>query len=1399
MDRKRSEFYIDFDEEDPPSVVKPSKKEELANTIRRLQSDISTLNHQKSRLDKKALDEKMAELKKKIAERESLKNSSTYSREHSPALSHGHEEPTQPPQPLPPPPLPPRPPPPEENTHPSYKAAAAAAAAELLQQQQQQRIGGNNNNNKRQKIGNTPVNPGYQPTTSGLLVQGGEDPMSPLPKPNNTFLPGGGGGVDGGPPRPVATNKTTTTVPVPVSVVFGHQRQFQLPNATGGTNRAVLPQPQLDAALRDIQREKQQTLARRDGLVQLLQEADRTYETLCAQEYALIVQNTGLEGLLQQQQWQPPPPPPPPLLLPAPVALPRPRPPAGGEPLAAATGNNTSTRITDNKNNKTNNNKQPPPPPPPPAHPLEGPATLLLPLQLPLAGNDNAGGKNNKKRKIDHVDVVDLVTEEEEVHEEPPAIPPAPVLHPQASPPPPPPPPLLEASSSPSAPLEEGFIPEYDAVSQSLLKLEPNDSFIRRANRARSTRPFTSLLLSPANISIYSSLSTLDIARSLLGYSLELGGYYLRPQGRFINLLRKEEGACIPLIVENNLTNVDKENDLLPVNLALASAQRTYKSIILQGTNGNSGAIDSSKSSSNAAEQLKARGAATEEILKVLKAGVEKKPTSQLLWPIFLQAYLSQPSISASQARAMIDTAAGLAPGYTTWLAAAAKAPTAISAAVILHRGAVTLVQSDLKNARKAKLAGIVLDLTLRAVRAVCCTNPRSVPPPAASGGGDAAAPTAPEVSILCQWHAAWCSPPWSPLPSPPSTETAGPLLLHPEQRQVILNSLQPHAIMLCMLWSSLAFAAAYHRLPTPVEHRLGEQQQAIGLEWPFPIPFWRLHFVASALEQGLQALRITPAVYYKYVEHLEDAMYVPKYGDPIDIARSSFVDTIRRFAHRTRNQRPLYFPGDVVKNPNKLNTALVWKFSVDGKPLPGSGVFDTTCGPHSPPINGVSPASFSSSAAGVPTSVDRVLVASSRAQAAEVLAREDHGWPCGGDVGLALFQASNLKRHDENYTTGGKVENLRDGGGGGGVLPPTSLHREGRKKSKDGNGSDMDISSEEDQDQEEREMMQQSSAGGGQHAINNLFSKSFWENQAKILVNPAATAPALPRSPSQLQWPPVEMQWVRGGAGGHLPLALEAAEKGSTLDYVQIGALVSSIKNIPAEALLPIYEEVQCRRRLNGTPAAAEICVALLRRAEELAAAGAEAAEGPKGDEHGDGDATPQPGDDAKQHQEEQQGQKKRRKKTRKGGGCEKNNILNSGTTNKTARASASGFSLLMSALPATRTPTLKSFTKNGSPTLSLSLLKEASQKGYLSKSPLVSWALPAAAGALVSSTPPAAASLWLEAIRLTALLSTTSARELLEAAVAVHPLNSVLKEAGEAVAKRTPRGGGGGGGGLI
>jgi len=1329
----------------------------------------------------------MAELKKKIAERESLKiSSSACSREHSPALSHGHEEPTQ----LPPPP--PRNPPPPENEHASFKPAAPAAGAANQPpppQQQQQGIVGDNNN--CQQIENNPGNPPtYQPNTGYTFVRGGvgeEDFIRPRLNSDNTHVPGFRVNDGSGPPWPVVTTTTTTTTPAPV--VSG-QQLIQSPNSIDFHKRVVLTQSQFEAALLDIRRKKQQALDCRDGIAHLLQEAERAYETLCTEEYTLVVQNNGLEGLLQHQQWQPPP------TLPLPLPLPV----AGGAPLAAtaAAAGNISTKIDDSNTTNTNttiiNNNQPPPPPPVP-----GSLSLPSPAQLPLS----------------RVEMVDLLHKEDTMHEIPP--PPPPPLPPSPPPPPstvgggvqqqeaPPPPPPLEASPLPRLPEKEGnFIPEYHAVSQSLVTMHDNDSFIKRVNLTRSTRPFTTLLLSPATLTLDPGAPTLDaIARSLLGYSFDFGGYYLRLQGRWTNLVKKGERELVllPPFSESTidaLTTAEKENDLLAVNLALASAQHTYNTILVENssnTNRNSeGIVHVSKSNSDSAtEQSKARTAAAEQFLKVLKTGLGKKPASQLLWPYFLQAYLSQPSITASEARATIDAAAKLAPGYATWLAAAAKAPTAISAAVILHRGAVTLVQSDKKYARKAKLTGTVLDLILRAVRAVCCTSAPAAASMSAGGGSDLATGlTAPVVSTLCQWHAAWCSAPWYPLPLPVSTETVGPLVLHPEQRELILSSLQPHPTMLCILWSSLAFAAAYDRLPTAVEHRLGEQQQALRLEWPLPIPNQRLHFVASALEQGLQALRITPAVYYKYIELLEDSSYDVQYTDTINMARSCFVDTIRRFGHRTKNRRPLYFQGDAKSPDNVWYTARVRTRSADGKPDANGGGGN---GQQSPPPPSSSPSSFPSPGV-IPKSVDRILVASSHPQAAEVLAREDHGWPRGGDVGLALFQAYTIAKYyrgsddgEEKKKNGDDDEPRDRGGGSGGSGFPHSLINTSinKNKPKDTTGSDMDISSDGEEEEDEKEKKKKRITVSGGWQSTTMLRRSFWENHAKVLVNLAATTPAFPKSPSQLQWPPVEPKWLRGRAGGHFPLALEARQS-NIPDYVQVGALVFRIKDLPAEALLPVYEEVQCRRIFNGAPAAAEICVALLRRAIELAAAIDEL----KGDEDGDDDTDvflPLPGEDYNNNNSthtfkpQQEGNKKKRKKTRREGGGGKRG---KGKVDKYAHARASGSSLLMSAPPAASIPTVLGSTKDISSASHSSVFKEASQKtlnpnGLLSNSPLVSWALPAAAGALVSSTPPAAACVWLEAIHLTALLSTAPAWELLEAALEVHPLNPTLREAEE------------------
>ena len=79
-----------------------------------------------------------------------------------------------------------------------------------------------------------------------------------------------------------------------------------------------------------------------------------------------------------------------------------------------------------------------------------------------------------------------------------------------------------------------------------------------------------------------------------------------------------------------------------------------------------------------------------------------------------------------------------------------------------------------------------------------------------------------------------------------------------------------------------------------------------------------------------------------------------------------------------------------------------------------------------------------------------------------------------------------------------------------------------------------------------------------------------------------------------------------------------------------------------------------------------------------------------------------------------------------------------------------------------------------------------KAAAVAVLGKDPGVSWALGGAAGALVVASPPAAPSVWLQALRLTSLVSVVSTWELLGAAVRVHPLNEWLKREGERVARQ-------------
>jgi hypothetical protein len=1302
----------------------------------------------------------MAELKKKIAEREALKNSHNYySREQSPA---DNDTDALPPLPAPQPPsIPPpqitRPPPPPENQHPSYQAAAgartagAAALPFLPQQQQWQQQG--------PPLG---MHPGYQhshhPHQLGFPIPVLGDP---LPPPNPSFPPPGAVGV-GGPPRPMyslTAGIPTAPPPMPVAPPIQYHQHQPIgypppPNTT--TNRVALTQQEFDAALVSIQHEKQMMLAHRDGLLQQLDDVEGAYGALCAEEYALIVGNTGLEGLLEQQQWQPPPPP------------------------------------------------------------------------LPTTAAPATGTRNKKKRKFSEVEVIDLVTSPEK------EVPP---------PPPSPPPPQPDSSVLKSTPsggsLEDTFIPEYERIPSNLL-LKGNYVVMRR-NQAPA-RLFKSILLSPASISsscsntsdISSLLSTFDLPKTLLGFSFDLGGYYLRPQARCIDALlknqsQKEEGRggggggsdvnnvdelISKLLLDGKaletLTATEKNSELAIVNVALANGHRAYLRSFKTLAGGSS--------SKDPLKTAAAQTAATEAVMKILKTGVEKKPNSQLLWPLYLQIYLSQPSITAPQARAVIDTAAKQAPGYTTWLAAAAAAPTPLSAAIILHRGAVTIVKSNEKNLRKAKLAGVVLDLTLRAVRAVCCASSccDAVAYPPLTGNQQQQDEQQPHVlsSVLCEWQAAWCTPLWAEF-SPTSSmeietkktaETAAAatnsLVLLPNERERILSSLESHIAMLCMLWSTHAFAAAYNRLPTSVEHRLGEQQQASALEWPDPIPNERLPFVVAALEQGLQAMRITPAVYYKYIEELEQQQSCSitrtittntnststsnrtisnpislssTFADVNDIAKRCFVDTVRRFGHRTGNKYHLYFPGDGFGTNRTINTSInnTTHNTVFGNGGGSGGGSDSGY----VVVLGAGGVQLTGSTSLYSGRVERVLVASSHELAAQVLAKEEHGWPCGGDVGLMPSQILRILREEAD-----------------------GEKRSRKLDSKGTSGSDMDISSDEDDDGEQKQHKQQKDGGKtvkkSATAMPSPPSSSLWRDRAKALVNciaPPTTASTPNQSPSKgstttvLQWPAVETKWIAAGAGPHLPLILQTASNNNSdntgsaaatttatgappLDYFQVGAVVECIKHLPKEALLHVYEEVDCRSNLSGTQAAAEICVALLRRAMELAAAGVSL----HGSEIPLQKRQSQLEEDASQQQQQQQQSTlspNKKKKTRRSGAkiTKKKSIARS--------RSATPVPMPAPPAPASKGPLF-------SDSRWFSLLQNASKRGLLSQSPLVSWALPVAAGALVASTPPAAASLWLETIRLTALLSVVSALELAEAAVAVHPLNKDLQKAREAAA---------------
>ncbi len=1265
----------------------------------------------------------MAELKKKIAEREALKNSVTaYSREHSPAISNGNGTNT-----MLLPPLtctrPPHPPPGHENA--SMLAFTLAHHQQEHHQQQQQAlpppppatVG-----NKRQRVTVEPVVYHHH-----QHLHGGGDPPSPLPHTLPPVFPypfpssGGAGFAPPPPPRPmysaaIAAQPIPQPIPLPAAIAHPHHHHLPMHSTpmhlhtipltptslnptttatdttpTTNNNRVALSQPEFEAALHHLQARKHHTLLHRDGLIHQLQESERVYEALCAEEYALVVGTSGLEGLLQQQQWQPPPPP---------------FPPAAA---AAAVG-----------------------------------------FQAPIA----FAPTNTNKRKIDEVDIIDLAhdaVEEEEIPPPPPPPPPPPME-------PPPPPPLQQPSKRIVSTIldEEASIPEYQPVSEIVLEDMAAGTTIKRASLGRSTRPFTSLLLSPAGISPSSLLSSFDISKSILGFSLDFGRYYLQPQGQCVDTFfacqSKKKGVdFLPLLLDDarfallTASRDTKENDLVVANIALTTAQRVYHDTIQ--------CIDLSLSRSMTEKDRReeARSTAVNVALKIVGTALEKKPNSQLLSSVYLQLYLREHRITPQQARVTIDVVTKDASGYLTWLGVAAAAPSDLSAAVVLHRGAVSLVQSDEKNARKLKLAGVVLDLTLRALRAVCsCTaNSNNISMRSRSDDDgrsivylDVGSQVLPSIS---PWHAAWCSSPWSTLLHPNGTLTTDPtsaLVLLPEHRELIVNAVSSHPTMLCVLWSTIAFTAAYHRLPRPVEHLLGEQKQAIALDWQHPIAPERIPFVVSALEQGLFALRITPAVYYNFIEQLENPHWEPSQCTISEFvnneAKRCFVDTVRRFVFCTGNVLPLYFPGD-------LSTA--------NFPSMRSGGGGSSGKPQNSPSKSKSTNLKTPAAAAAKTKsinrVDRVLVASSHEQAAEILKRTDHGWPRGGDVGFQLCRVIEIKPFTPPPPPPPETTTETKSGGGGG----------GTKRS---SGGDTDANNDNANNSGKDELEQQNQQEEEPTPLTSL--SSFWKDQAKVLVNHASTSPIFPKSPP-LQWPAMDPQWMPPYSR-NLPLALHC-RTGNLPDYVSTGALVECIQRLPAEALFFVYEKVQDDDIMNGTPAAAEICVALLQRAIAITAtaAGIE-------DDRGESGGKEKGNQSEKDHIEENSTTKQNSTTKKKRGGKRNNKNLSSPPTVAAQPPPPPPLSVV-DALSTRGCPSNPTY-----PSINISLLEEASKRGCLTTSPLVSWAVPIAAGALISSAPPAAASLWNQAMHITSFISANGAWELLLAAFDVHCFDQRLAE---------------------
>ncbi|KAL4439717.1 hypothetical protein ABPG75_002718 [Micractinium tetrahymenae] len=195
-----------------------------------------------------------------------------------------------------------------------------------------------------------------------------------------------------------------------------------------------------------------------------------------------------------------------------------------------------------------------------------------------------------------------------------------------------------------------------------------------------------------------------------------------------------------------------------------------------------------------------------EQVLLVLKRGLEHNRHSAVLWPLYLHLYCQQPGCAAGM---MVDTALQFAPhSYRLWLVAAEQQQQWQEAAAMLQRGVLALCKPAPTVDGVAGVAGVssgplpeaqaaaALDLGLRLLQLLSMADQQD------------------SRVQLVQWAGA-------DLPSTGSLLQRG--------KAALLAELQPHPRLLAVLCCCCAYAAVHGSLPIAAQHSLGYQQTGLS------------------------------------------------------------------------------------------------------------------------------------------------------------------------------------------------------------------------------------------------------------------------------------------------------------------------------------------------------------------------------------------------------------------------------------------------------------------------------------------------------------------------------------------------------------------------------------------